>query len=71
MVSIPSDEIVLSTFKRVSVWNLTNPNRNAMLDKVFTKGLLREFTRSKYENNYLYFSREYYLFVKISQNVNK
>lgn len=69
MMSIPSDDIVLSTFKRITVWNLANSSRNPLLDMVLSKNILRNYFKSKYENNYFYYNRDDNLFVKISQNV--
>jgi len=69
MINIPPDDIVLSSFKRITVWNLTNSNQNSILDKALTTNILNDYFRSKYENNYFYFNRDEHLIVKISQNV--
>lgn len=69
MITIPSDDIILSSFKRISVWNLNNNTKNRILDIFFCNGILKEFMRSKYENNYFYVNRDMNLLVKISQNV--
>ena len=69
MVNVPSDDIVLSTFKRSTVWKLANFNKNNILDEVFQRGILKDYFRSKYENNYFYYNRENNLIVKICKNV--
>ena len=65
MITIPSDDIILSSFKRISVWNLSNTTKNRILDITFCNGILKDFMRSKYENNYFYVNRELNLLVKI------
>jgi hypothetical protein len=69
MISFPSDDIILTTFKRISVWNLNNTTNNIILDITFCNGILKDFMRSKYENNYFYVNKDLNLLIKISQNV--
>jgi hypothetical protein len=69
MISFPSDDIILSTFKRISVWNLNNITDKRLLDITFCNGILKDFMRSKYENNYFYINKDLNFLIKISQNV--
>ena len=70
MMSVPSDDIVLSSFKRITVWNLANSSCNQTLEKVLSRSILSNYFKSKYENNYFFYNREDNIFVKISQNVS-
>ena len=67
MIDVPSDEIILSSFKRIIMWTLSCSNKTNILDQTLSNGILKDFIRSRFENNYFFYRDN--LIVKISQNV--
>jgi hypothetical protein len=69
LIKIPCDDIIYSNFRRQCIWNFSNVNKAHVLDEVLMNSLLSNFLRVEFDNNYVYYSEEFNMLIKISQKV--
>lgn len=67
LVKIPCDDIIYSNFKRVSSWKFPYLNRAKIFDRMLNDSICCNFIRSEIDNNFIYFSEETNILIKLSQ----
>ena len=70
LIKIPCDDIIYSNFRRLCIWNFPNVNKAHVLDEVLMNSLLSNFLRGEFDNNFIYYSEELNMLIKISQKVD-
>jgi hypothetical protein len=70
LIKIPCDDVIYSNFRRICIWNFPYVNKANILDEVLRTSICSNFLKIEFDENYLYFSEELDMLIKISQKVN-